>query len=161
MSLGHAKRRKTSSDIPPSKEGLQSPCFGFQQRRIFSDHPSLDWEVDFIPGNMPKQIVQAHGMFNGTFSSDLSVRHSVYDNSTQRMESMVFLKPTLCSEPISIQRSFRNVSTTDDLWGYYVVIRMGRLDCPYSEFRLKIAATKSNSVLIIKYILTICRRRKC
>ena len=73
----------------------------------------------------------------------------VYDRSTWRMERMVFLRPSISCQPISIQRSFRNVSTTDERWGYYIVARMGRLDCPYSEFSIKLTVTRYKNVLIL------------
>jgi len=49
-----------------------------------------------------------------------------------------FLKPS--RGVVTIERTFRQVSVLDERWGYYVVARLGRVECLHSRFTIKITA---------------------
>ena len=55
-------------------------------------------------------------------------------------ETMLFLR--FLNEAVSIERTFKDVSTVDGLWGYYVVVRMGRLDSLFANFSMRVTAIK-------------------
>src|SRR5271170_6574550 len=39
---------------------------------------------------------------------------------------------------VRIQKKFEDITTLDELWGYHVLIRMGRLDCEDSEYQVRV-----------------------
>ena len=70
----------------------------------------------------------------------------VYDRSTFRMESIVVFVPGDRDQLVTIERCFRDTSTGDERWGFYLLMRMGRL-CVNSELWIKVIVAKSNEVL--------------
>jgi hypothetical protein len=54
---------------------------------------------------------------------------------------MIVLKPSI--GVISIERTFREISTIDEHWGYYVVTSIGRLECPDTDFNLRVTVITS------------------
>src|SRR5271170_6426672 len=60
---------------------------------------------------------------------------------------MVFLTPS--EGYVTIERTFRNVSSIDEHWGYSILIRMGRLDSQASTFSIKIKATAGSEEEIV------------
>jgi hypothetical protein len=53
----------------------------------------------------------------------------------------VILRPTRTS--VTIERTFKNMSTTDELWGFFLVAQLQRLDCQNNNFWLRVSVIQS------------------
>jgi hypothetical protein len=74
----------------------------------------------------------------------------VLDPSIGKKENTVFLQPT--NADVSIERTFRNVSSRDERWGYYVIVRLGRLNVQNSRYSLRFTAEIGEITIVSPWV---------
>jgi hypothetical protein len=64
---------------------------------------------------------------------------SLHDDVASRDEEMTFLKPSRGT--MTIEQTFKNVFLSNAFHGFFLTVRMGRLECFTSNFWVRIVAT--------------------
>jgi hypothetical protein len=77
----------------------------------------------------------------------------MYDHWLTKTQPMLVLKPS--RGVVSIERTFENISSSREDWGYILVVRMGRLQCPYTQFSLRATVIVSSEGRPVRRILTL------
>jgi len=99
-----------------------------------------------------KQDVQKHGISSSTYIPfPAESKSDVYRSSEKKGDNMMILKPSM--GVITIERTFKNISTTDYVWGFYVVSRMARTSFLDSKvtIRCTVTTTRSEALFDNKY----------